>query len=572
MGGMLNKVCCIEDQTDYSVYPTRLSYPNDSSYPQSQFGYPLNQVPSSEIKIQSQTARNSQFVSSLSSFPIKVSTIIRKNAGNPSDNYISIKNMGKGAYGTVAKVMHKKTGAIRAMKIIAKDNLKPGFSDEEIQREINILKTLDHPGIIKIYEFYSDDDYYYLINEFCSEGDLSEKLIAAKYFDECIVKVLMFQIFSAVLYLHSKNIIHGDLKLENVMIDSVLPQTPISKRLSFIASMRKDLETIKHSHNNDSKLKFDQMKNFDLKLIDFGCSKIFTPYKRQFEDTIGTLVYCSPEVLKNNYDETCDVWSCGIIMYILLSGELPFYGTSEDKIVNNILSGKFNFESKRFNNVSEEAKDLIRQCLVYNKNKRIKIKEALDHPFFKTNLDRNNLFQAELDSKTVLNRLRKYSGHSKFYQAVLAFLSHNYADKAQIDKIKKIFLSIDLNFDGKISKEELLSAYKNNGIIVDQSQLNEIIKAIDSDNNGFIEYEEFIRAAIPKEKLFTEVNLKTAFDLFDLDKNGAISPSEVKEVLGMDSNVDEKVLDELLKEIKNTGNDEISFEQFKKIMTSFGEK
>ena len=149
-------------------------------------------------------------------------------------------------------------------------------------------------------------------------------------------------------------------------------------------------------------------------------------------------------------------------MYILLSGELPFYGTSEDKIVNNILSGKFNFESKRFNNVSEEAKDLIRQCLVYNKNKRIKIKEALDHPFFKTNLDRYNLFQAELDSKTVLNRLRKYSGHSKFYQAVLAFLSHNYADKAQIDKIKKIFLSIDLNFDGKISKEELLSAYKNN--------------------------------------------------------------------------------------------------------------
>ena len=356
------------------------------------------------------------------------------------------------------------------------------------------------------------------------------------------------------------------------MIDSVLPQTPISKRLSFITSMRKDLETIKHSHNNDSKLKFEQMKNFDLKLIDFGCSKIFTPYKRQFEDTIGTLVYCSPEVLKNNYDETCDVWSCGIIMYILLSGELPFYGTSEDKIVNNILSGKFNFESKRFNNVSEEAKDLIRQCLVYNKNKRIKIKEALDHPFFKTNLDRYNLFQAELDSKTVLNRLRKYSGHSKFYQAVLAFLSHNYADKAQIDKIKKIFLSIDLNFDGKISKEELLSAYKNNGIIVDQSQLNEIIKAIDSDNNGFIEYEEFIRAAIPKEKLFTEVNLKTAFDLFDLDKNGAISPSEVKEVLGMDSNVDEKVLDELLKEIKNTGNDEISFEQFKKIMTSFGEK
>ena len=566
---MLNKVCCAEDN---NAYTSNHSFLNDNSYLPTDYGYSQNQIPSSEIKFNT-TPRN-QFVTTLSRLPIRVSTVIRKNAGNPSDDYISIKNMGKGAYGTVTKVMHKKTGAIRAMKIIPKDNLRPGFSEEEIQREIDILKNLDHPGIIKLYEFYSDDDYYYLINEFCSDGDLSEKLISAKYFDECIVKVLMFQIMTAVQYLHSKNVIHGDLKLENVMVDSIFPVTPVSRRLSFISSMKKDLESIKRSQTTDDnqKFKFDQMKNFDLKLIDFGCSKIFTPYKRQFEDTIGTLVYCSPEVLKSHYDEKCDVWSCGVIMYILLSGELPFYGSNEAIITSNILEGKYNFESERFDCISDDAKDLISKCLIYNKNKRIKIKDALDHPFFKSNIDRHNLYQEDLNSKDILHRLTKFSTHSKFYQAVLAFLSHNYADKAQIDKLKKIFLAIDLNFDGKISKEELLYAYQNNGIFVDKAQLNEIIKSIDADNNGYIEYEEFIRAAIPKENLFTEVNLRAAFDLFDIDKNGTISPNEVKEVLGMDSNVDEKVLRELLKEIKNTGNDEITFDQFKKIMTSFREK
>ena len=597
MGEILDKVCCIEE-TSYSRMKTRgtgFTTTNNKTQTSNNYPSPQNRIPSSEIRFSNEDVPKN-FVTSLSRLPIGITNVIRKGAGIPSDHYVSIKNIGKGAYGKVVKVMHKQTGAIRSMKVIPKDNLRVGFTEEEIQMEINILKSLDHPNIIKIYEFYNDDDYYYLINEFCSEGDLSEKLITAKYFDECIVKVLMFQIFSAVLYLHSQNVIHGDLKLENLMIDSIFPSTQqhnVRRRLSFISSMKEDVESIKRTSteieaNNNleltqdddnnikststMKMKFNQMKNFDLKLIDFGCSKIFTPYKRQFEDTIGTLVYCSPEVLKNHYDEKCDVWSCGVIMYILLSGELPFYGQTEAQITSNILNGKFSFDSPIFNRVSNNAKDLITKCLMYNKNKRINIKDALKHPFFNNDIDPHNIFQETFDSTEVLNSLTKFSKQSKFYQAVLAFLSHNYADKAQIDKLKKIFLSIDLNFDGKISKDELSYAYHVNKIEINKEQLNNIIRAIDFDNNGYIEYEEFIRAAIPKEHLFTEVNLKAAFDLFDLDGNGTISPSEVKEILGMDSNVDEKVLNELLKEIINTGNEEITFEQFKEIMLSFEKK
>ena len=311
-----------------------------------------------------------------------------------------------------------------------------------------------------------------------------------------------------------------------------------------------------------------KLKNFDLKLIDFGCSRIFTQYKKTFEDTIGTLLYCAPEVLKNNYNEKCDIWSCGIIMYVLLSGEYPFVGHTEKEITQKILNGNFTFSSPKFENVSENAKDLIKKCLIYDRDKRISIKEILNHPFFTEDIEPNNIFQEKLDCKDVLTSLQSYSKHSKFYQAVLAFLSHNFAEKDYLDRLKKIFYTMDLNLDGKKSKEELKYAYCQAGIDIDKEQLEKIIDSVDFDNNGYIEYEEFIRVTIPTNHLFKEENLKIAFDMFDLDKNGTISLSEVKEVLGMGKSIDESVMKEIMSEINNQGDDEITYEQFKNIITS----
>ena len=587
MGQMLDKVCCVENEellyeeakknnsiTESRFYSSK--YNNTSSLAKS--------LPVSEIIFH--YPKMEETVKSLSNLPISTLNVIRKQKGDPLNNYTIVKPLGHGAYGHVFKVLHKTTGIVRSMKIIPKNNLKPGFTEDEIEQEINILKNLDHPHVIKIYEVYNDDDYYYLINEFCSEGDLSEKLSQMRHLPECIVKVLMFQIFSAVSYLHARRIIHGDIKLENIMVDSTLSVNNRRRRKSFVTSVREDADTIQLSRMNststekeanvlpspNSKMQFNKMKYFDLKLIDFGCSKIFSKYRKNFEDTIGTLVYCSPEVLRNNYNEKCDIWSCGVIMYILLSGDLPFCGKTEKEITQKILSGKLSFKNTIFDSVSTQAKDLITKCLIYDKNKRISVKDALQHPFFVDDLDPNNIFQENLDSKEILKSLKKYSKHSKFYQAVLAFLSHNFAEKEQLDRIKKIFLSIDLNFDGKISREELRHAYEEAGLPIEKEQLEKIIQSVDFDNNGFIEYEEFIRVTIPKEHLFTEANLKTAFDLFDLDGNGEISPNEVKEVLANGKTVDEGVISELLKEIQKTGDEEISFEQFKQIIRGFGEE
>ena len=731
MGVLLNEVCCIDESNiTESVYEnTQPTQPDTltksdkfkalkrKSLNQLKDSFPLNEIGSS-FNINDKPIKS---IRSLSKIPISTKNVILQQMCNPLDYYDNLKKMGKGTFGTVYKVMHKQSGAIRAMKVISKKKLKYGFTDEDILQEINVLTKLEHPHIIRIFEFYNYNKNYYIINEFCNEGDLSDKLNKIKKFPEFFVKILMVQIFNAVLYLHKKCVFHGDLKLENIMIDSFLsndepiptkknqdnfisslledekeideylkekavkrsntlvPKTKrkLNLRSSFNLKSKEDkikltnsvlkkvstisnscffktkktqkdsnfkikgsstlykskkeknpfdylngeideeeekeddkkenteenvfdylngvektnnikiynandydqnkfneiyhkkkqyLETINEKddlniptedsfidddNNNNTQLKKTltlnamKLKNFELKLIDFGCAKIFSKYKTNFGEIIGTLIYCSPEVLKNNYNKECDIWSCGVIMYVLLSGHFPFYGKTEDE------------------DVSDKAKDLIKKCLIYDKYKRISAEDALKHEFFMDDINPNNIFEDEIDTKNILLSLKNFSYHSKIYQTVLTYLSHNFTDKEELNKLKKIFYKIDLNLDGKLSKSEFEQAFKEAGIDINKEQIETMMKSIDFDGNGFIEYEEFIRVALPKEKLFTEKNLKIAFDMFDLDKNGMISLDEFKTILGIKKINDKKVNEELLNEIPIKENEEMTFEQFK---------
>ena len=761
----MNKLCCINTNEilDNSNFQNTIGFSTFAREDSNNFipgsTSDLKSLPISDINIPTNKKIK---IKSLSRLPISTKNLIRKNEGNPFENYKLLKKLGQGTFGQVYKIIHKKTGIIRAMKVIPKNNLKPGFTDKDIIHEITIMKNLDHPHVIKLFEFYIDEYNYYLINEFCTEGDLSEKILKLKSFPETIVKIIMAQIFNAVLYLNNKGIIHGDLKLENILVDSFLDngnnrKEPKEKeKTNFIASIIQDAKNIKQylsnkkirrsstniynnkieenykeeedenknknninkkelrntlnhellpkaeiksdrnvnlfpfeekniiyeceekkdeeinikeerkdnyedfnindlkednikyidssfdsdfesnnkvnsrdriSENNGSlknitpninilesndNIKIKRMnlykstpfnineenkddtdlglvkyksevktikskkalsynklkiKNFELKLIDFGCSKIFTQYKRTFADTIGTLVYCSPEVLKNNYNQKCDIWSCGVIMYILLCGKYPFYGSSEEEITKKILTGNFDFNDKHFQDVSENAKDLIKKCLIHDKNKRITVKEAIRHEFFASEIDINNIFEDEIDTKIVLNNLKNNSKKiSKFYQTVLAYLSYNFADKEELKKLRNIFFKIDLNLDGKLSKEELFIAYREAGINISKEELEKIIKSIDFDGNGYIEYEEFIRVTLNKEQLFSDVNLKTAFDMFDEDKNGTISLNEILKVIVADKDIDKTVIDQLKAEILKDGDENINFKHFKDIM------
>ena len=621
MGQFFDTVCCIDEtkynsflsdeEEDYKDYksteiPKNQIYNN--YYSNNNIGNNSIQIKNNEIKklnlqkieskkidynplneIQFKNNDNNNFIRTLSTLPIDSINFIRQKTGKIEDDYLFIKNLGQGGYGKVIKASHKKTGMIRAIKFIPKNNLKFGYTDEDIFREIEILRKLQHPNIMKLYEFYSDNEYYYLVNEYCSEGDLNDKMIKIENFDENIVKMLMFQIFQAVYYLHNKNVIHGDLKLENIMIDNINTKTleekkinKFKKNLSFLSSIKTDLENSfnyeeelnnqqnSSKENNNLIMQFNETKNFELKLIDFGASKIFTKYKRNFEDTVGTLYYCSPEVLKNNYDFKCDIWSCGVTMYILLTGDIPFKGNNEEEIMKSILNDRLDFENNiKLKNISDDAKDLIKKCFIYNSNKRISAKEALNHNFFKSGINKYNLFNDELidDTFNVLNILREYPKYNIITQLFIAFITHNFIDKIYMNKIKKVFFLINKSLDGQIKIEELINAYKMANINIKKNDIIKIFKSLDSTKaNNNIEYEEFLRAGIDKKLIFTEEHIKLGFEMIDFQKKGKINVYEIKQIFGIDDNVDESVMDNLLKEINKKENEEISYEEFKKIL------
>ena len=575
-------------------------------------------------------ARKNQPLLRASMVPICSNNIIVQKKGDPFQDYEVLEKLGEGTFGKVFKVKNKNNNCIRAMKQIGKKFIGD-LNDSEVLKEIEILKQLNHPYIMKLYEYYVNDDNLFLISELCDEGDLQKKIVKIGKFPEFIVKIIMFQVFKALMYLSEKYVIHGDLKLENILvvcyenkendcgcknkdqedgfinaikhdIDILLKdedlinsynESSTFKKDNNISSVNKKLnerhkrEDIhsyktnfqfgrnkKNNLKNESKKQklisiYDEKKlnifNYGIKLIDFGCSKIFTRYRKSFNDIIGTLVYCSPEVLANDYNAGCDIWACGVLMYCLLSGHFPFYGKNEEEITSKILSGKFEFDIELFNDISEEAKDLITKCLKYDVSRRITVEEAINHKFF-YNLNYSSKFTEDEIKK--LKSIILFNKNSKFYQLVFTYLSYNFSDNKLLNDLNNIYFKIDKNSDWKITKVELFKAYKLAGIDVTQEQIENLIKTMDFDKDGKVNYEEFIRICIPKEKLFTEKNLENAFNLFDKNKNGFITPSEIIDIIVGNRNISEEVKNSIKEEILQVADEIIDVDEFKSLMLS----
>ena len=580
----------------------------------------LGNLPSTQIKLGG--PKESLFIHSASKIPILTKDVIVAKKGDPFEDYEIISKLGEGTYGKVFKVINKNNKSIRAMKQIGKHWIKD-LNDNEVMKEIEILKYLNHPFIIKLYEYYVTDKSIFLINELCNEGDLQGKIQKLGFFPEFIVKIIMLQVFKALSYLNEKKIIHGDLKLENIMVecydDYIIKRKDNKNYDGFIEAIKHDMNLLSSEINRNSfKLsgkkqinnlnkKLNEMHqrvnsystnfsystkrpeekdkddddiiskksnniydinqfnifNYGIKLIDFGCSKMFNRTKKNFSDIIGTLVYCSPEVLANNYNETCDIWSSGVLMYCLLCGHFPFEGESEEEIVTKILSDKVEFDIESFNGISDEAKDLISKCLIYDPNKRINIHQALNHRFF-NDLKEAKKFTAE--DKIKLSNLKKLSKHSKFYQLVLTYLSYNFSDNKLLNELAKLYDKLDKNNDYKITKAELYRAYNDANIPINKNEIDDIVNSIDFDMNGTVDYEEFIRMCIPKEKLFTEENLENAFLLFDTQKKGFITPIEIADFIQSSKNVSNEIKEKIKEEILKVTEEIIDFEEFKRIL------
>jgi calcium-dependent protein kinase len=266
--------------------------------------------------------------------------LVSENKEEIMKYYIPLETIGQGSYGKVFKVRHRVTGKTYAIKMVKK-------KDTKILNEIKILRKLDHPNIMKVYEYFSSEYCWYFVEEYVAGGDLYEQICNLQYYNEVTASTIMKQIFSFVSYLHQMNIVHRDIKPKNMMV-----------------SNKKD--------------------EIEIKLVDFGTATIFSR-KKPLTNRVGTPIYMAPEVLKGNYFNECDLWSCGVILYILLGGNPPFDGKNPQEIYSKIEKSEVKLKGSEWNNVSEEAKDLIIKLLEKNVSKRITAQEALKHPFIINN-------------------------------------------------------------------------------------------------------------------------------------------------------------------------------------------
>jgi calcium-dependent protein kinase len=307
-------------------------------------------------------------------------------------------------------------------------------------------------------------------------------------------------------------------------------------------------------------------KYFWKKIIDFGTAKIFEKNKNE-KAVVGSSYYIAPEVLFKNYNEKCDTWSAGVILYMLIVGRAPFDGADDDEIIENIKKGKFNTKHKKLVATSSEVQDLVKKLLEVNVSKRLSAAEALKHPWFKK-FDAKSLYKniTEDKIKMYLTRLRKYEINSKFQQMVLAFIVHNLPDSVEKKDILKMFRLFNTTDDGKLSKKdiynELIKYFDKKEI---DETIDDIFLLLDGANRGYIEYEEFLRATIDPKIILSDENLVYAFNFFDRDNTGRISVEKIMSIF-VDDKVNEEVFRSIFNEIDTNQDGEIDFQEFKDMM------
>ena len=458
---------------------------------------------------------------------LKRENIISHKKTKISAEYILGKTLGTGAFGQVRQAVHKATKQTRAIKIQKKANIDM----ELLLTEISILSKLTHPSIMQIYEVFEDNTNVYIVSEFCKGGELFDMISKKGSFSEEDACKITKQILSAVCYAHQNGIVHRDIKPENILLES---------------------------KSND----------YSLKIIDWGSAAQFNK-KERLHEVDGTSYYIAPEVLNGDYDEKCDIWSCGVILYILLCGYPPFDGEKDEDIYKQVLTGKYDFPKEEWDHVSKEAKTLIKKMIEINPVKRISALEALNDDWFKKHKEKSHENKAL--AKSVLSNMKKFKQHRQFEKATISFIINQLISKDEKSELERQFKEWDTNHDGVLSKEEIIKGYKKAYGTVDENEIENMINSIDLDGNGVIDYNEFLTCSINKDKILRKENLELCFKAFDLDNSGTISLDEIGAIFNSGS-VNNKNLEEfknILKEADDNGDGEISFLEFKNLMRKF---
>lgn len=430
------------------------------------------------------------------------------------DDYeVTQKVLGSGYNGVVrmgiSRVNKQQKVAVKAFKL---GGLQ-GEKRQQLESEVEIFLVMDHPHVTRLFDVYESPEHLNLVMECMEGGELFDRVTELKQFSERDAADSVWQMCLALNYLHSHNIVHRDLKLENFL--------------------------------------YDQKNSSHLKLIDFGFSKVWEPNVKMHV-SCGTLSYVAPEVLDKNYTAQCDLWSLGVIVFILLAGYMPFSG-SEAVQTRNISEGKYKMKPERWKNVSEEATGFVKALLQTDPKKRLTCQQALDHPW----ITNRHQYKGEV-SPEIVDALRQFGHATKFKRVCLEMMAWSLSNDER-SKVRDYFVMMDKSQQGTITLTELREVMVNKFHIAD-GEVSEIFHALDTNHDEEIHYSDFLAAMVSTRIAVHDDLLKQAFKKFDVDNSGYITVENLKEVLGEHHEGSE--IEGLLAEADFTHDGRISYQEF----------
>ncbi|XP_073302773.1 calcium-dependent protein kinase 15-like isoform X2 [Primulina huaijiensis] len=392
--------------------------------------------------------------------------------------YIFGRELGRGQFGVTHLVTHRATRLTYACKSIATRKLLNADDVADVCREVQIMHHLTgNRNIVELKEVFEDRHNVHLVMELCGGGELFDRIIAKGHYSERAAAGLCRQIVTVVHACHSMGVMHRDLKPENFLFLSTLEDSP-------------------------------------LKATDFGLS-VFFKQGEVFKDLVGSAYYVAPEVLRRNYGSEADIWSAGVILYILLSGVPPFWGENEKGIFEAVLRGHLDFVSEPWPLISSSAKDLVKKMLQADPKDRLNAVEVLNHPWMREDGDASD---KPLDI-AVLSRMKQFRAMNKLKKVALKVIAENLSEE-EIIGLKEMFKSMDTDNSGTITFEELKAGLPKLGTKLSESEARQLMEAADVDGNGTIDYIEFITATMHMNRVEREDHLYKAFEYFDKDKSG----------------------------------------------------
>ena len=457
------------------------------------------------------------------------------------DEYEVTKLLGKGAFASAYQVSPRENSPYfgrcdLAVKVISKASLKNVQDARWLKQEIDIMRRVGGSiNMVHVYECYESKNHVYLLMELCSGGNLYEKIMKGDPYTEKMASVLMGDILRVAEQCHSKGIIHRDIKPENFLFANKLMGAP-------------------------------------LKMTDFGLADYCTPTTK-LKEISGTPYYIAPEVIRMNYGQKADVWSCGILLYVLLTGKSPFHRDDDRKhsykvVFRRILDESVDFTSDPWPNISAGAKDLCKKLLQKNPQKRITAKEGLQHTWITQNNDsgtdgKSDNQQNSARKDAIVQRLQLFGTYNKLKQVALYRIAKELASP-EVAEVKQMWDKMNIGDVNLMGTIRLLDGLELEGFTVGENEGSDLLKAVDVEGKGKIGFEDYAAAIvdwreIAKDKKYYHL-CRQVFEEFDTNKDGYITSRELAEELP--GTFTEKELKSMIAEADTKGHKKIDFKDF----------